>query len=363
MWENIEVLDDKLINIDEYKDAIVLADFERGGVYKDGELISLTTRAPGCCEPQGENRFFDVKKESFRYLEGNYLYLGIVQLHYGHFLVNTMSRFWIFLESKKYIESSLKFILSLPCPYKDLPKYIIDIIDILPIDKERIIFLYDEAIKVEHLIVPKPTYVSGRYISRKFKATFDFIGDKFVEDAGNFPQKIYLGREKLSKHGIRGIGYNNNKAPRYEFGEKVIRKQFENNGFFICYPEELTIAEQISLFRNADVIACGNGTIGHNILWSKKNIKLIYLERYPVTDPDQFYINTVSTVEFFPIKCWMYKSSRAVNCMKLSRDLKKYASSNGYHIKVTLDIIIDTFFAFCRYWACKIMLKMKHNNH
>lgn len=83
-----------------YDNIIAYADFEKGGLYQNGELLPMTTRGVGCREPQGKDRMIDERLvRSATFEKGNFAYIGFVQLHYGHFLINTMSRIWYFLKS------------------------------------------------------------------------------------------------------------------------------------------------------------------------------------------------------------------------------------------------------------------------
>lgn len=91
-----------------------------------------------------------------------------------------------------------------------------------------------------------------------------------------FPQKIFLSRRKASG--------------RRPFNEPEVIGIFEQHGFKTVFPEDYSVAEQITLFNNADFIAGGSGGAFTNLLLCKRGCKVICLTNYA------FDISVFSTI-------------------------------------------------------------------
>lgn len=97
-----------------------------------------------------------------------------------------------------------------------------------------------------------------------------FLRNKFFEliVPVNFPKKIFISRK--------------NASGRREYNEKEIYDFLEQKGFQIMYPAEHSIAGQASIFNNAEIIVGATGAAFSNILFCKKNCKIICLTNYKI---------------------------------------------------------------------------------
>jgi hypothetical protein len=81
-----------------------------------------------------------------------------------------------------------------------------------------------------------------------------------------FPKKIFLSRRKASG--------------RRPFNETDVMNLFEKYDFVTVFPEDYSIAEQISMFNNADFIAGGTGGAFTNLLFCKAGCKVFCFTNY-----------------------------------------------------------------------------------
>lgn len=81
-----------------------------------------------------------------------------------------------------------------------------------------------------------------------------------------FPKRIFLSRRKASE--------------RRPFNETDVSNLFKKYGFITVFPEDYSIAEQISMFNNADFIAGGTGGAFTNLLFCKAGCNVFCFTNY-----------------------------------------------------------------------------------
>ncbi|GLB62016.1 glycosyltransferase family 61 protein [Cytobacillus sp. NCCP-133] len=190
------------------------------------------------------------------YLKGNYIYLsGEISRGFGHFLLEVVSRLWItnFMDISK-----VKFIMN----PEDKESWQLEILKAIGINKKQIVYLHNP-VRCERLYIPVQSFALRKYTSTFALQTWKRIGDFY--DRGSGFEKIYVSRSKL----------RNNR--RNLINEKAVERIFSQNGFKIIHPQEMKMAEQINLFRNAKVIAGPSGSAMYNSVFRKKQARIIVL--------------------------------------------------------------------------------------
>lgn len=120
---------------------------------------------------------------------------------------------------------------------------------------------YDEFVpnlSGNHEIVKMNKYYPSIMEIRKFKQ--DNEAFKVIESS---PKKIYITRK--------------NERARRIANEQSIIKYLTNFDFEVIDPGTFDFADQISYFRNADIIVSPHGAALSNIIWCKQNVKIIEL--------------------------------------------------------------------------------------
>jgi len=232
-----------------------------GALYtRNGELIVSSLRysknaahkhaAPYYISP------FHVKK----ILKGKFVYCGHLHLHFGHFLMETLSSLWI----SEWVSNDVNFIFH---PFYEgqggleSKQYIVDSLELLGIDSQRI-FIIKENVAFENIIVPERLVA----INEAFNTSARFVYEKMVDRNDVISadgKKIFLSRSKLS-HGRRSYGH-----------ESKIDSLFEGLGFSVVSPELISLKEQIALVNNADFVCGFEGSALHLSLFMKRTSKLI----------------------------------------------------------------------------------------
>ena len=190
------------------------------------------------------------------------VYCGVIISHWGHFVVECLSRMWWLIENES-CQHKLIFIVTFDA--FDSCTTLLEYFYMLGIEKERIVLLRQPT-RFDSVIVPsQSSYIYSGY-KRKAMKVYDAIRDS-VEPAAY--KKVYFTRTKLHKH------VQQRDATNEEYFEDYFRK----NGFEIIAPEKLPIKEQLAIAAGAQEIACVFGSLHHHALFAQAGIKLTLLCR------------------------------------------------------------------------------------
>lgn len=179
--------------------------------------------------------------------------------HFGHLLCEGLNRTYPILD-KKY--RNCKYVFVLP-GNDEIPSYSMEILNLLGIPRENIICAHD-SISFNTLYVPTQATDLCAYSSREMADICRTIADN-VPDDGEHYDKIYVSRLAM--------------GARKTFGEERIQKIFENNGYHVIYPEQLSVARQISLMQHCKYLAGSAGTALHLALFMRPGGTVIQLKR------------------------------------------------------------------------------------
>jgi hypothetical protein len=188
------------------------------------------------------------------------VYCGFVFDHYGHFLIETLSRLWWPIQ--RSTERKLIFQIEIG---KTLPLFVLDILKILRSDYDVIIT--SDCVRVKDLVVPSPSFQHMAWASTAHKRIFNYLEKKV---AANHPvihsrKALYVSRAKL-KVGLA-------------FGEVELQNAYCRQGFSIIYPEDLSIYDQILAFARAERVSGVQGSAMHNVLFSRAALTTTFLRR------------------------------------------------------------------------------------
>jgi len=180
-------------------------------------------------------------------LKGNYMFAGHLFGHFGHFLVESICRFWAI----PLLEGKIDGILFVP-KFQNRPQHVIGVfrpmIEMLGVD-------------VPCINIEDPTRVENLYVPQQGFGMFDMIEGapefrEWVKDAGKDvepkgAEKIYVSRSALPP--ARGS----------LLGEKRIEALLEAEGYEMFHPQKHSFAEQIAAYKAARCIISVDGSPLH----------------------------------------------------------------------------------------------------
>ena len=187
------------------------------------------------------------------------VYIGTLEDHFGHFLLEHTNRLYPVLHIKY---KHMKYVI---LNNRNLPKvsdFVYEFLQILGIN-ESDIFIINDNVKIKRLYIPPVAFEIPNKSSSAFCKTFDAAA-AYAQPAHRI-KKVYVSRERLSE--------------RATFGEQQIRQLFERNGFTVIYPEQLSLYEQICYMKHCKCLAGIAGSALHLSLFMPKGSKVIQIKR------------------------------------------------------------------------------------
>ena len=242
-----------------------------GGVVADGVYI----RESGIEGRYGGNYSFDsaVKKT------GSAVFCGKLNRQWGHFLLESVARLWIFLEDGVKADHYVFIVpegedTSITGNYRGF----LELLGILPyVEVINLPVQYDE------VIIPELAYSRKHYYSRQYKQLFDTVAQNAQKMNSGIPvyDKVFLSRSHFKK------------ALETEFGLDMLDNYFSKNGYYILRPETCSLAETIILLRNAEICAAESGTLPHNYLFCQDSKEVVIVERQTTVNEMQENVDKI----------------------------------------------------------------------
>lgn len=285
--------------------------FGRGGVVDaDGNYVALS-KIQG--RVQGTYPF-----ENAEYRDEKVVYCGYLVHHWGHFLIEGVTRLWYFLENDPTIDKYVFFLGE--NEKREITGNFREFLELLGIwGKLEII---NRPTTYREVIVPElGIHVLQSYAPKQLKV-YNTIAEHVVTDPSwETPKKIYFSRSQFKK------------AQQFEFGFDLLDNFFSKNGYTILYPETISLSRLIHYIRHAEVVATLSGTLSHNMLFAAQGQKLEIIERQVISDDDQSGINRMkeldvtyvdTNVPLYPIDC------TGPYIMGYTPELQRFAQDHGY---------------------------------
>lgn len=285
--------------------------FGRGGVVDcSGSYVELSS-IPNRVQ-------FSYPFENAIYKDEKIVYCGYLVNHWGHFLIEAVTRLWYFMEQDLSIDKYVFFLneneeRTIKGNYRKF-------FELLKIwDKIEII---NQPTTYREIIVPELGIHCRKGYTPKLLRLFDEIANNVIIDSSwTAPKKIYFSRSQLKKG-----------AP-YEFGFDTLDNFFKKNGYTILYPENVPLDQMIYYIRNSDVVATLSGSLPHNMLFANQGQKVEIVERLAMNNDNQTDVNKMRelNVTYIDAHIPLYTVDFVGPIiMAYTEELQRFATNNGY---------------------------------
>ena len=271
IWYDREFIKKNSLSAQKYSDATILPLrsnandnllFGRGGVIDSNNEYIEESGIPG--------RIFDsYEVHEPEYRDERVVYCGYLVPHWGHFLVEAVTRLWYYLKKDSSIDKYVFFIeensdRSISGNYKEF-------LELLGVwDKIDVI---NAPTKYKEVTAPERGFKMGQFWSDEFKSIYNTVAEaalkKNVDTTSG--KKVFLSRSQLKLFSNK------------EFNMDMLDDFFQKNGYQVVFPEQQSLSDLIRIIRNADMVATLSGSIQHNMLFAMDNAKQIVLEKTAVT--------------------------------------------------------------------------------
>ena len=180
------------------------------------------------------------------------LFLGGINCHYGHWLIDFTSRLWA---ANLPQSPASRFMLPAPWAFRERTPYEVSYMtpffDWAHLNCEQVNGI-DRPTIFREVVIPEPSLQNIQVIFSAADTSHIGVADSIKFDREAYHgKKIYLSRKKVISD-IKKV-----------VGEDIVEIYFARLGFDIIYPEELSFIDQISLFNSAEIIAGFAGSAFH----------------------------------------------------------------------------------------------------
>ena len=325
-----------------------------GGVCDKSNIFAEISAYHGGWIEQGGS--YDYPIEDEKYCKGTVIYMGLFFKHWGHFLMDLIPRLWypaiypIFNDQVKvaYIGE------------EEPEGNYLEFLNLVGIKSEQLIHI-TQPTRFEKVIVPAYSCRPCIWYTEEYVNLFNTVINNALKNY-NIPNylskidKVYFTRKNL------------NKAKGSEFGENLIEQCFVNNGYISISPELLSLRDQIYIWNYSKEIACLNGSIPLNVIFSTNNsLKLIILNKTSLLHKNMYFYLLIRNVhhEFIDVYYEPFKgipSSLGAGpfLLKITNDMQRYMKDNGLSICCNRNVIIKhNIFNLVKYCFSIINLKGK----
>jgi hypothetical protein len=222
----------------------------RGCLYEaEGARVDLSVR-PNSVDPE----VLPPEQRGGTWLTGRTLFLGAFMKRYGRFVTESLSRYWM------RDAGPFDHVVAYPCAdgnasttVQDFQRHLARLLDV-PIDRMAILrsqTVFDE------IVVPEQLWASSGQVNDHMRKVYERIRARHTGKAS-------CGRIFLSR------------APSERLGNPLaVEEMFAAFGFRILYPEQLRMAEQLSLYANCEVLASLSGGGMLNCLFARPGLLTI----------------------------------------------------------------------------------------
>ncbi len=339
-----------LPQVREYKNVICNLDsrFEFGLYYDDGSIIPNSGIRRYGSSDYGPQKNIDTSCIKIsRHVTQPVLFLGHIRNHYGHFLIDGMSKIWPLFHEEYYKEAVIAIFTPGRTRFmEDILRYVGVVFNGDEVGEKQDDATYrnildlntiEGAVYFDKVIVPEQSYVVGKVIYKEYYDTFQKISG-LVRKSPNAPKKVYLSRSHLVKR-------NRNR----EYGGKYVDSLLERAGYTVLYPEEMSIAEQIGIYSVVDELISPDGSIAHNILWCRPQTRQRIIQRLKIENSHQILINSLIGNPVKNIDVSHSKATHECNCYRITTEMKEFLRETGINrTSVLSDLKTNVFFNFFR---------------
>ncbi len=256
------------------------------GLYSaDGRIISEAAYRRGASNELIGQRELYVDNSDAVESDETCIYFGPIIPHYGHFLVTSLARLWALSGELKKGRKLLAHSDHTPEDYFANP-YMGPLLRAAGLSIED--FISPIAVtRFKNVLVPSPAFVEQRWASSSYVGPVHEIGRALL--GGVIPEKTdrfaYLSKSRLPKGSVSKIT-----------NEDVFEKSLICSDFDIIYPEELTLAQQISIFYKYKVVVGFVGSAFHTQILCENPSEIYGLSIEPYVNSNLVLLDRLNSV-------------------------------------------------------------------
>ncbi len=261
-------------------------------------------------------------------MKGKYYYMGMLNPHYGHFIQEAVTRYWLALKKPNLVDDNTKFVFhvfenfnieSVDYLYNSgLGEYL----NILGVTRDKFVFIKEPTV-FENIIIPESSISisdGNCYLSDEARNVWLHLNKMMARYENRKDiisnRKVYLTRKNV-KRPIQG---------RVLVNEKELESFFVSCGFDIISPEEYSQQEIQKILSNTKTIAGNPGSGLQNSFFIPNSANTIGITCLPIIKINPGLNHQVNTDLICGHKTFAYCTS--------SKDIEQ--SDNYIHYRVNI---------------------------
>ena len=198
--------------------------------------------------------------------------------HFGHVLTEQVSKLWA-LDAARRRHPDLRVIFGRRWPDTRAQPFERAILEAVGFSEAEI-HVFDRPTRVECLLAATPMLSMPEYVSPRVAQIWNSVGDAIAVQAST---RTRAARVFCTRRGPKRSCRN---APEVE-------ALFEARGFEIVLPEQMSMADQIQMFREADVIAGFAGSALFTLMFCPQPKQVIMISPESYTATNEYLISAV----------------------------------------------------------------------
>jgi hypothetical protein len=188
------------------------------------------------------------------------VYLGYCADQFGHFLSETVSRFWIIpnIDPRAY-----NFVIHNRMPHA-LRSYMVEVLELFGIPPGQVI-QYNFPVRFEHILVPAQGIIRNDAVWTRFIAVAARLGAELDAPLNVDPERPVYFTKRLQ-------------LDRAIVGEADLIEGLQSRGVQILDPETLSVRERIMLYNNCRTVIGVRASAQYLGLFSSRPLHHVYIE-------------------------------------------------------------------------------------
>jgi capsular polysaccharide biosynthesis protein len=238
--------------------------YVRGAVYTDrGEIVDASQRAGGTggdlvatVNPRHLTAE-ELKEAAGHRVHGPWLYAGSWMHGFGHFIVETLPTLWPLLADDQQADAARGIVAH---RFTSRRRHAWQDALVRPLIGDREIRVVDATpASYERLLVPARPYLYESAISPRAADVWDCVARRIAPQRPSHSARIYLSRTRF----VDTLPADAPARSRAYANAATVDELFRQRGFAIVYPEDLSVADQVALVRDAEIVAGPSGSALH----------------------------------------------------------------------------------------------------
>ena len=235
----------------------------RGCLYDaDGHRIKLSCIQRGADECLTVDPIQYAGQREIEVFDAEVLYLGTLFGKYGHFLLESLSRWWPLIEDENrpryflfHLHSGSGGILQTP--------FVKQFLSLFGIKRECVVY-FDRPTRVKRIILPEPAFRIRSYFYSRYREIFSFVREAIdLPSEEETDQPLYFSRSLMENRHIKNEG--------------ELETLLKDNGVKVIHPQMVPLEEQMRLINRHKYIMGPSGSAMHNVVYSSSPKELIHI--------------------------------------------------------------------------------------